>query len=99
MSAEFDYRSLDEVFHSRIRLAIASVLASAGDAEFTYIRDAIGTTDGNLGTHIRKMEDSGYVEVRKDFRDRKPLTHFSLTEKGRRAFRAYVEHLAKFVGQ
>jgi DNA-binding MarR family transcriptional regulator len=99
MSAELDYRSLDEIFHSRIRLAIASVLTGAEEAEFTYIRDAIGATDGNMSTHIRKMEESGYVEVHKDFRDRKPVTYFRLTSKGRKAFKAYVEHLAKFLSQ
>jgi len=94
---DFDYRSLDEIFHSRIRLAIVSVLVGAGEADFTSIRDAIGATDGNLTTHMRKLEDSGYVEARKGYVGRKPLTSYRLTESGRKAFSSYVENLARFL--
>lgn len=97
MPSEYDYKSLDDTFHSRIRLAIASVLAGAVEAEFTYIRDSIGATDGNLSTHMRRMERTGYVEVRKDFRDRKPVTYYRLSESGRLAFRAYLDSLEKFL--
>lgn len=94
---EFDHRRLDKLVHSRIRLAVLSILAGVEDAEFTYLRDQVATTDGNLSTHLRKLEDAGYVEVQKSFRDRKPVTRYRMTEDGRRAFGEYVERLGRMV--
>lgn len=93
----FDYQQLDELIHSRIRLAVMSILASAETAEFTYLRDRTGATDGNLGGHMRRLEKAAYVEVRKDFVDRKPVTRYRLTDKGREAFRRYVERLEQLL--
>ena len=95
---EYDHRRLDELVHSRIRLAVLSLLAGADDAQFTYLRDEVNTTDGNLSTHLRKLEEAGYVDVDKGFRDRKPVTRYRMTEEGRRAFREYVERLGAMVG-
>lgn len=91
--SEFDYSQLDDLIHSRIRLAVMAVLASVKRAEFTFIRDKINATDGNLSTHLRKLEDSGYVAINKRFEGRKPVTDVELTRKGRDAFAAYVKHL------
>lgn len=89
----FDYSRLDDLIHSRIRLAVMAVLAGVDSAEFTFIRDKINATDGNLSTHLRKLEESGYVEIRKRFEGRKPVTDVAMTEKGKHAFDAYVRHL------
>ncbi|HEX7047713.1 MAG TPA: transcriptional regulator [Gammaproteobacteria bacterium] len=89
----FDHSQLDDLIHSRIRLAVMAVLASVRRAEFTFIRNKVNTTDGNLSTHLRKLEDSGYVEINKRFENRKPVTDVALTNKGRKAFAAYVAHL------
>ena len=89
----FDYQRLDDVIHSRIRLAVMSILATVEAAEFTYLRERTGATDGNLGAHVKKLEDAGYVAVDKQFVDRKPVTRYSLTAEGREAFRRYVERL------
>lgn len=97
--SQFDYAQLDEVIHSRIRLAVMAVLAGLDSAEFTFLREQLGATDGNLGTHLRKLEDVGYVSVKKAFVKRKPVSHYALTAKGRRAFSAYVEHLETMVGK
>lgn len=83
---EFDYQQLDDVIHSRIRLAIMAILAAVEDADFTYLRDKTGATDGNLGAHLRKLEDAGYVSVKKLFVDRKPVSRYGLTPGGRRAW-------------
>lgn len=96
MSA-FDYQQLDELIHSRIRLAAVSVLAAVEAAEFTYLRDVTGATDGNLGSHLRKLEDAGYVTAEKRFVDRKPVTRYSLTGKGREGFRRYVERIETMI--
>ena len=89
----FDYRQLDDAIHSRIRLAAMSVLAAVEEAEFAWLRDRIGATDGNLGAHMRRLEDAGYVEVEKRFVDRRPVTAYRLSASGREAFRRYVERL------
>lgn len=89
----FDYQRLDDVIHSRIRLAVMSILATVEAAEFTYLRDRTGATDGNLGAHVKKLEDAGYVTADKRFVERKPVTRYSLTAEGREAFRRYVARL------
>ncbi|MFB6240973.1 MAG: winged helix-turn-helix domain-containing protein [Gemmatimonadota bacterium] len=95
---EFDHRQLDRTIHSRIRLAVLSVLAAVENARFTYLRDQVNTTDGNLSTHLKKLEEAGYVGVEKSFEDRKPVTRYHLTDEGRRAFREYVESLGEMLG-
>lgn len=97
--AGFDYTQLDEIIHSRIRLAVMSVLLGVEAAEFTFLRDKVGATDGNLSVHLKKLEDSGYVSVDKRFVDRKPVSSYRLTAKGRRAFELYVERLESLIGK
>lgn len=94
---EFDHTRIDDVIHSRLRLAIMAVLASVERAEFSFLRKQVNTTDGNLGAHLRKLEDAGYVRSEKHFVDRKPRTDCYLTETGRAAFRSYIERLGSLV--
>lgn len=95
--SEFDHRRLDELIHSRIRLAIMSILAAVDDAEFTHLRDQVQTTDGNLGAHLRKLEEAGYVDVKKRFVDRKPMSRYALTARGNAAFQMYVDRLERML--
>lgn len=95
--SELDPRRLDELIHAPIRLAAMSILAAVEEAEFTYLRDRTGATDGNLGAHLRRLEDAGYVEARKGFEDRKPVTRYRITRQGRAAFRRYVDHLETLI--
>jgi len=95
--ADFDYQQLDDIIHSRIRLAIMSLLISVDEAEFTFIREKVNATDGNLGMHLKKLEDAGYLGVRKQFVERKPSSSYKLTQKGRRAFELYVERLEQMI--
>ncbi|HLU62686.1 MAG TPA: transcriptional regulator [Gammaproteobacteria bacterium] len=91
--SDFDYSQLDDLIHSRIRLAVMAMLAGVEKAEFTYIRDKVNATDGNLSTHLRKLEDAGYVKIDKRFAGRRPVTDVALTPQGRKAFAAYLERL------
>jgi len=93
----FDYQNIDDVIHSRIRLAIMSVLISLDEADFNFLKSKVKATDGNLSVHLKKLEDAGYISSRKEFIDRKPKSTYKLTAKGRRAFEKYVEQLEKFV--
>jgi DNA-binding transcriptional ArsR family regulator len=91
---DYDHAAIDEMLHSRVRLAIVAFLAGVGGAaEFAAVKNAIKTTDGNASVHLRKLEDTGYVTAEKRFVARKPQTRYTLTETGRRALRVYVAHL------
>jgi DNA-binding transcriptional ArsR family regulator len=90
---DYDHAAIDEVLHSRVRLAIVAFLAGARVAEFAAVRSAIKTTDGNASVHLRKLEDSGYIAVEKRFVARKPQTLYRLTPAGRQALGRYVAHL------
>jgi DNA-binding MarR family transcriptional regulator len=95
--ATYDYQALDSIIHSRIRLSVLAILSAVERADFTWLRDQTGATDGNLGTHLRKLEDAGYVDVDKRIVDRKPLSRYRLTERGRAAFAEYVSNLERLL--
>ncbi|MDA3838505.1 MAG: transcriptional regulator [Candidatus Delongbacteria bacterium] len=97
--AEFDYKQLDDIIHSRIRLAIMSVLLSVDEADFNFLKENVKATDGNLSVHLKKIETAGYLSVEKLFFERKPLTKYKLTEEGKEAFEKYVERLEKMLGR
>ena len=94
---DYDHNAIDELLHSRARLAIVAFLAGASEADFVAIREATKMTDGNASVHLRKLEDAGYVTVRKHFVARKPQSLYALTEEGRKALLAYVTHLESLV--
>lgn len=91
--SDYDYREIDDVIHGRLRLAVMAYLSGAGTADFNELKAKIGGTDGNLSVQIRKLEDAGYLEVEKTFAGRKPQTRLSLTEKGRKAWIAYISRM------
>jgi len=93
------FLQLDRVIHEKGRLAIMSMLAASPDLSFTDLRDALSMTDGNLTTHIRTLQEAGYVAVAKSFKNRRPLTTCSLTPAGRKAFASYVTLLEQIVQQ
>ncbi len=84
---------LDATIHAPIRLAIMTALASVDYADFTYLRELTGATDGNLATHLRRLEEAGYVTMSKTFRGRRPNTTYRISEAGRNAFIRYLDDL------
>ncbi len=93
----FDYQQLDDIIHSRIRLAIMAVLASMAQADFTFLKEKVGATDGNLSIHLKKLEEAEYISVQKSFLNKKPISHYKLTEKGQLAFKAYIDRLEQLI--
>lgn len=91
----FDHAGLDDVIHGRIRLGVVAYLASVDSALFGELRDRVGATDGNLSTHVRKLEEAGYVRVDKSFAGRKPQTRLSLTHKGRQAWITWLDRIER----
>lgn len=88
--------ALDQVIHAESRLRIMATLAGlppGDEMAFPKLRKVLGMTAGNLSTHLRKIEDAGYLTQAKVFEGRTPATYLSLTPAGRRAFEGYVENL------
>ena len=96
MSA-FEIGRIDDVIHGRMRLGIMAYLASAEIADFTELKSLLQTTQGNLSIHLRKLEGAGHIAIEKSFLGRKPLTRARITPKGRRAFAAYLDAMAKLI--
>ncbi|MFD2532591.1 winged helix-turn-helix domain-containing protein [Gracilimonas halophila] len=85
------FEDLHKAFENRVRLGIMSALAVNDSLDFTSLKEFLEVTDGNLATHIKKLEQEGFVEVEKSFIDNKPNTSYSMTQTGKKAFE---EHLA-----
>jgi DNA-binding MarR family transcriptional regulator len=90
---------IDSVIHAPARLSIVLQLYVVDAMDATFLVNRTGLTWGNLSTHLSKLEESGYVEVEKEFRGKKPCTMIRLTEKGREAFRAYRTGMQKTLGE
>jgi DNA-binding HxlR family transcriptional regulator len=93
-----DLPELNPVVHGRLRLALLSLLSSVEEAEFTWLRAETQATDGNLGAQLLKLEEAGYVTVKKKFVLRKPQTRYRITEAGRQALAEYVRALKRLLG-
>ena len=89
---------LDALLLSRVRLGIMSALAADDELDFAALKEVIETTDGNLGAHLRRLEDAGMIRARKRFIGRKPNTSYRITAGGREAFQGYIEDLATLLG-
>ena len=90
---------IDDVIHGRMRLGIMIYLADVETAEFTELKAALNASQGNLSVHLKKLEEAGYVEIDKSFRNNKPLTQASITPAGREAFAGYLEALGALIGR
>jgi DNA-binding MarR family transcriptional regulator len=93
------FLQLDRVIHEKGRLAIMSMLAASPELSFTELRDGLGMTDGNLTTHIRTLQQTGYLSVTKSFQNNRPLTTCALTAAGKKAFANYINLLEQIVQQ
>jgi DNA-binding MarR family transcriptional regulator len=93
------FLNLDRVIHEKGRMALMSMLAAAGELSFTEMRDTLGMTDGNLTTHIRTLQEAGYLAVTKSFEGKRPLTTCRLTEQGKKSFAAYIDLLEQIIRQ
>lgn len=95
-----DFRAMvdvNRVIHEPARLIIVTILYTAASADFLFLLRETGLTKGNLGSHLARLEEAGYVKIEKTFRGKIPQTICSLTEEGRAAFREYRERLLRAV--
>jgi len=93
------FLQLDRVIHEKGRLGIMSLLAASPELSFTDLRESLQMTDGNLTTHIKTLQEAGYVAVAKSYLNKRPLTTCSLTASGKQAFAAYLALLEQIVAQ
>jgi DNA-binding MarR family transcriptional regulator len=98
MADDFDLAGIDPVLQAPARLAVMAMLATGDEVEFTLIRDRLDLTDGNLASHLRKLEDAGYVACSKGFVGRRPRTTYQILPRGRAAFVRHVAGLERIIG-
>jgi DNA-binding MarR family transcriptional regulator len=87
---------LNETIHQPVRLRIMAALVAldaGNEVDFTTLRSLLDVTDGNLGAHLRKLEEAGYISIEKTFVERKPHTYLSATTSGRKVFKEHVAAL------
>ena len=90
---------IDPVVHGPLRLAVLSLLVGVDSADFKWLRDKTGSTDGNLGANLARLEEARYIAVTKKFIGRKPTSRYRLTPAGRKALAAYVVALRRLLGE
>jgi DNA-binding MarR family transcriptional regulator len=88
---------LDSLLHSQTRLAIMSLLMNLEEAEFIYLKEQTGVSAGNLSLQLEKLRSGEYIEIRKGFKKKYPVTICSVTAKGREAFRQYVIDIKQYL--
>jgi len=88
---------LNKVIHQRMRLMIMSALAARGELSFNELKRLTGASDGNLSVHASVLEEHGYIKSKKRFSQKKPLTTFAITGKGRSEFKRYVEAMREIL--
>ena len=89
--------ALDPIIHVRVRLGIVSALAVEESLTFNELKERLDTSDGNLSVHARRLEEAGYVEIRKSFEGRIPRTEYRLTQTGRQALQRYLDHMEALI--
>lgn len=91
------FKDLDPILHSQLRLSIVSILMAVDEANFSFIKEETQATSGNLSIQIKKLQDAGYIEVKKSFINNYPNTSLSITKKGIKAFEEYVNILKNYI--
>jgi DNA-binding MarR family transcriptional regulator len=88
---------LNKIFDSRIRLGIMSSLMVNNEVNFNELKELIQVTDGNLASHLKTLEESGYLKVQKGFIGRKTNTTYSVTRAGEKAFKQHLDALEQMI--
>ena len=88
---------IDRLIHEPARLKIMAFLSVLESADFTFLVSRLGLTMGNLSAHISKLQDAGYIDVEKGYKDNRPQTTLSLTDQGSQAFQDYRQEMLKLL--
>lgn len=91
------FKELDPLLHSQLRLAIVSLLIASEEADFNQVKEATNATSGNISIQIKKLQEAGYIDVLKSFKNNYQNTSLKITAKGLKAFENYVENLKQYI--
>jgi len=97
MSESGPLPELDPVVHGQLRLAVLSLLSGVDTGDFKWLREKTGSTDGNLGANLAKLEEARYIAVTRKFIGKKPASIYRLTPTGRKALDTYIKALRKLL--
>lgn len=89
--------NIDNIFNSKFRLAIIALLSGGDVIDFGYFRNELEISDGNLSSHMDKLEKAGFVIIKKSFKGKKPKTAYSITKRGLDQYRRYLNEIAKLL--
>ena len=92
-----NFKPLDPLLHSQLRLAVMSILISVESAGFTFLKEKTESTAGNLSVQLDKLEKAGYITIEKSFKGKRPLTTCKITKNGIDAFETYVNNLKRYI--
>ncbi len=95
---DIDIGAIDDVIHGRLRLGVMAYLSAVNPASFPELKDRTGATNGNLSTHLTKLESAGYIRQEKGYNGKRPQTLVHLTPQGRTAWIAYLEAMKTLLG-
>lgn len=91
------YKDLDPILHSQLRLAIVSMLMANEEVDFNYVKEVTHATSGNISVQIKNLQDAGYIEVIKSFKNNYQNTTLKITKKGIKSFEEYVSSLKQYI--
>lgn len=98
MEHAIDYlKNINKAFESRARLGIMSVLMVEEEVDFSFLKETLQLTDGNLSSHLRALEEANYLHVEKQFIGRRPNTRYSASGKGKNAFKSHLDALERLI--
>jgi len=97
MSTSIDISNLNKVFDSRVRLGIMSALMVNAEVNYNDLKELLQVTDGNLASHLKGLEENGFVKVHKGFIGRKTNTSYTITKAGEKAFKLHLEALEQMI--
>ena len=97
LSSIEELEALAGLLEHRVRLAICVLLSKHETMSFSRLKQVLEEKDGSIGTHLRKLEDAGYLSIEKTFRDRRPVTWYQLTDEGRRRLKIHVANLMRLI--
>src|SRR5205814_4834420 len=92
-------KALDPLLQHRSRLVACVLLSTADALSFSRLKTLLNETDGNLGAQLRKLEDAGYVNVKKEFESRKPVSWYSLSASGHKALKSHLSAMEMLIAQ
>ncbi|MBN2440634.1 MAG: transcriptional regulator [Spirochaetales bacterium] len=93
--AKLDLNRIDNILTSKYRLAVLALLSSGDEIDFSFFKKELDISDGNLSTHMTKLEKAGYITVKKQFKGKRPKTTYRITDIGLKQYESYLNEIAK----